>query len=353
MRRLTILLIAVASFPACAAEIPEDVTRFGKTYCLGCHGAKSQKSDFRIDTLPWQLTASKPRENWELIREYVAQGDMPPKKARKHPSAADRKKFVATLDAAFKQADRDAGVGGTSVRRLNRIEYLNTVRDLFGFRMIKLPASFPEDSTNAEFDTMPAGLFLSPAVMEGYHDVATSIADRFAPLPGSTQYRSSLTTATIGGDATRRWFGPKKEFLKFTGFNHSGWAGGLWDSLFVAPASGVYRVRLLANAQAAAGADGKPLRLSFYAFDPTEEQLPKRYRVDRAVLIAEFEVPPGKPAWVECDVPVEAGETFHIYCANRLSSESYPTGDLNRSEIGKELKRLLKLQPRQGTMLKS
>ena len=323
MRGLTILLIAVGTLPVSAAETPESVSAFVREYCIECHGAQSQKGDFRFDLLSWQLTESESREPWELVHTYVSQGEMPPKKASRHPSARNRERFLETLDAEFNRADRQARVGGTPVRRLNRIEYLNSVRDLFGIRMIKLPTSFPEDSTSTEFDTMPAGLFLAPAVMEGYHDVATSVADRFAPLPNPPTYRSTLVTETIGGDATRRWFGPKREFLKFTGFNHSGWVGGLWDSLFVAPASGVYRVRLLANAQAEAGADGKPLRLSFYAFDPTEEQLPKRYRLERATLVAEMDVPIGDAAWVECEVPVEAGETFHVYCANRFSPGEY------------------------------
>lgn len=339
-------LFGLMAFAVCvvgaSADPPKAVTMFAQKYCIACHNAKTQKGEFRIDSLEWQLAEIGPREQWEQVLEYVSEGEMPPKKAIRHPMEAERTAFVGILETAFEEADRTARPGGTPIRRLNRIEYLNTVRDLFGYRMIGLPASFPEDSTSAEFDTMPAGLFLSPAVMAGYHDVATTIADRFAPLPNSPAWHSSLDTKTIGGDATRRWFGPNKEFLKFTGFNHSGWVGGLWDSLFVAPASGVYRVRLLANAEADAGADGRPLRLSFYAFDPTEEQLPKRYRVERATLVAEVDVSVGKPTWVECDIPVEQGETFHVYCANRFAVGEYSTGDLNRSQVSKELNKLKK-----------
>ncbi|MEM9368400.1 MAG: DUF1587 domain-containing protein, partial [Planctomycetota bacterium] len=328
--------------PCLANEIPDSVTAFARAYCVECHGAKSQDGDLRLDALPWRLMESEPRERWELVRDYVAEGDMPPAEARKHPSDRRRREFLATLDAAFEAADRQASVGGTPIRRLNRNEYLNSVRDLFGMRMIKLPVSFPDDATHAEFDTMPSGLFLSPAVMESYHDMATEVADRFAPLPHPPSYRSSLVTDTIGGDSARRWFGPNNEFLKFTGFNHSGWVGGLWDSLLVAPASGVYRVSLLANAQAETGADGKPFRLSFHAFDPTEEQLPKRYRLERATRVAEVQVPSGDPYLAQCEVPIESGETFHVYCDNGFRVDDYPTGDLNRSEIGKLLKTLKK-----------
>lgn len=323
-----------------AMTTPESIEKFADRYCLSCHDAEKQKGDFRIDTLPWSLAESDSRDQWERVREYVSFGDMPPEDAKRHPSESEKKALLAELDTAFAQADVSAKPGGTPARRLNRNEYLNTIRGIFGIRMINLPLSFPEDAPSTEFDTMPEGLLLSPAVMEGYHDVATLIAERFAPLPNPPTYASSLDTATIGGDAGRRWFGPNDAYLKFTGYNHSGWVGALWDPLFVAPASGVYRVRLLANAQTELGADGKPFRLEFYTFDPTEEQLMKRYRLERATLVAEVEVPAGEPRWIECRVPVEEGETFHVYCANRLPPGSYPMGDLNRAEVSSALKEI-------------
>ncbi|MEM7014294.1 MAG: DUF1587 domain-containing protein [Verrucomicrobiota bacterium] len=338
IRRIGLFLVCGSAF----AETPETVARFAQEFCVECHGAEAQKGNFRIDDLTWDLTNADSRDTWDLVYDYVADGDMPTKKASKHPDTATKQAFLDALDSGFALAAEDAKVGGTPVRRLNRVELLNTVRDLFGIRMIKLPLSFPEDATNAEFDTMPEGLVLSPAVMEAYHETATDIADRFVPLGNPRTYSSDLTSATIGGDQTRRWFGPKNEYLKFTGFNHSGWVGALWDSMFVAPASGVYRVQLLANAQAETGADGKPLRLSFYAFDPKVEQLPKRFRLERATLVAEVDVPTGEPAWIQCDVPVEAGETFHIYCANRLPAAAYSVSDQNRSQVNKELNVLKK-----------
>ncbi len=326
-----------------AEATPEPILEFAERYCVSCHGVEKQKGDFRIDTLPWSLTETDPRDQWELAHEYLTFGDMPPEDAKRHPSDAEKETFLAHLDSAFAQADASARVGGTPARRLNRIEYLNTIRDIFGFRMINLPLSFPEDAPATEFDTMPEGLFLSPAVMEGYHDVATLIANRFVPLPNPPTYSSKLDVGTIGADPGRRWPGPNGESLRFTGFNQSGWVGALWDPLFVAPASGVYRVRLLVNAEAELGADGKPFRLDFYTLDPIEEQLVKRYRIERAARVATVEVPAGEPRWIECDVPVEEGETFHVYCDNRLLPGQYPTGDLNRAEIGKVLKEIKQL----------
>lgn len=291
-----------------------------------------------MDNLPWDLTDKHSREQWDLVYEYVELGDMPEEEAEKHPDADTLQSFLTQVKVAMKEADQQAPVGGTPLRRLNRNEYLNTVRDLFGIRMINLPASFPEDSSEAHFDTMPEGVFLSPAVMEAYHEVATMIADRMAPLPSSENYASHMTVGEIGGDAGRRWFSPDGDYLMFTGLNYSGWVGALWDPLFIAPESGVYRVHLLANAQAEIGKDGKPFRLSFHAFDPTEEQLPKRYIRHRASQVGRVEVPAGEPQWITAEVRMEAGETFHVYCDNRLGAQEYNEVAVNRAAVNVDIK---------------
>jgi hypothetical protein len=328
-----------------AAEAPKPISEFTRQFCTDCHGSKKQKGDFRIDTLPWNLTDSDSRRQWDLVREYVTDGDMPPKKAEQ-PAAKARQAFLNGVGDAYARADQSAKPGGTPLRRLNRVEYLNTIRDLFGIRMLNLPLSFPADATSAKFDTMPKGLFLSAAVMEGYHETAIDVANRLAPLPDQAQYRSDYDVLEIGGDEIRKWYGPpikklsgqfwkrqkEKDYLMFTGLGNSGWIGALWDPLFVAPASGVYRVRLLVNAQAETGADGKPLRLGFYAFDPKGKNLPKRYRRAWATQVADLEVPVLKPTWIECLVPIEEGEVFHTYLENRFAPGKYPDDQV---QIGK------------------
>lgn len=346
-RRRTPGLLAVVALLSCvaptfAADTPPSIVGFANDYCVKCHGSSVQKGDFRIDTLPWEFSETDTREKWELVFEYVSDSDMPPKKATRHPDADAKQLFLNRLKTVFAKADQSATPGGTPLRRLNRVEYLNTVRDLFGIRMIKLPPAFPADAANTEFDTMPEGLFLSPAVMDAYHETASSVADRFAPLPDPPVYQASYEVAEIGADGGRVWYGPKKQFVKFTGFNNSGWSGAVWDALFVAPASGVYRVRLLANAQASSGADGKPLRLGFYVFDPTSEDLPKRFRRDRATLVADFDVPEDESRWIDCDVPIEQGETFHVYCENRFPDGKFSMGALNRTRITQQVKRAKK-----------
>ena len=72
------------------SETPADVAAFTKTYCTECHNSEVQKGDFRIDTLPWNFSGTDVREQWELVFDYISDGDMPPKKAKHHPDAASK-----------------------------------------------------------------------------------------------------------------------------------------------------------------------------------------------------------------------------------------------------------------------
>ena len=64
--------------------------------------------------------------------------------------------------------------GRLTIRRLNRTEYKNTIRDLFGIQ-IETENFFPPDDTGCGFDTMGEVLSLSPILMEKYMEMAENI----------------------------------------------------------------------------------------------------------------------------------------------------------------------------------
>jgi hypothetical protein len=304
--------------------------QFIARYCFSCHGAEQTMNEFRIDTLGFNLEDSETLSSWKRVFEYVESGLMPPQDTAKSPHDPERAEFLSSLEAKLNRAGPQTGEAGTPLRRLNRIEYLNTLRDLFGFRQIELPNTFPEDSTNLDFDTMPAGLYLSPAHLSAYVDAATDVADRLLPLPNRPTIRSFRDTKKVANDGSNYWQRSKDPAaLGFTGVNISGHAGAYWDATFKAHLCGVYRVRLQVSAEAAQGADGRPLRLGFYAFDPSQYAVPPRaLRVDLP-KVREVEVTNRELEFVDCDVPLEQGETFHVYCENRFPIGCYPDRGVN------------------------
>ena len=328
MKRLGAALLVAASAALGADEFQAE---FLETYCIACHSGANAASNLRLDEAPGR----EDHEKWRRVRDYVARGVMPPKVTPKQPEAAERERFVEAIETA----------AGPRVRRLNRIEYLNTLRDLFQIREIRLPPTFPEETNDFDFDTTAEGMYVTPALLDAYLEVATDLADRMVPLPGMPQVRSVSTRENIGQDEARTRFWTREgddAGLYFSGLNLAGWSGGFWDTGFTAPASGVYRVSLTANAEAAKGADGKPLRLGFYALNVGDYDLPKRALRARLPLAGSLEVTNREPEVVHAEVRLEKGEKFHVYCDNRLTKQ-YPPALMREPGNTADLRQLLKV----------
>lgn len=90
-----------------------------------------------------------------------------------------------------------ASLGSLVVRRLSRVEYDNTVRDLLG-TSVKLPQDLADD-LGAEFDTVGSALSLSPKYVRGYEETARAIVDDlFAGDPARLNAVVSCDVASEG-----------------------------------------------------------------------------------------------------------------------------------------------------------
>lgn len=176
-----ILLVAAGD---CAAQSRQ----FLDQYCLSCHNERVKSGGLRLDA------AALPRveagvEFWEKVVRKVRTGVMPPP-GMPQPSAAERMALLAPLEASLDAGRVDPGRTET-LRRLNRTEYQNSVRDLLALD-VDASALLPADESGFGFDNVNVG-DLSPALLNRY----ISAAQRISRLAvGSTQ--SSLQSDTIG-----------------------------------------------------------------------------------------------------------------------------------------------------------
>jgi hypothetical protein len=131
-RLVAIVLLLGCSLPGLAvADNLADFRPFLKTYCIECHGAEKQKGDYRFDTLKTDLSDIETLETWQNILDQLNLGEMPPKKHRQ-PAKEEWAPLVERLTgilSAFYAEQRSTG-GRTVIRRLNRHELRNTLRDL-------------------------------------------------------------------------------------------------------------------------------------------------------------------------------------------------------------------------------
>src|SRR5205823_12369278 len=119
---------------------------------------------------------------WKLVMERLKAGEMPPAKAKAHPTPLTRGQVIGWIEAMRKyEAKRTAGdPGPVPARRLSNAEYDYTIRDLTGVDLHPT-REFPVDPANQEgFDNSGESLTISPTLMKKYVQAARGIADHAA-----------------------------------------------------------------------------------------------------------------------------------------------------------------------------
>lgn len=135
--------------------------------CVSCHGAEKQKGKFRVDDLSFTITNVESAERWQKVLNQMNSGEMPPED-EEQPSNEAKANFLDDLANVMVAARRSLGDqnGVITMRRLNRREYKNTLRELLGAEINV--AELPPDGGSGSFDTVGSNLFMSANQIEQY-----------------------------------------------------------------------------------------------------------------------------------------------------------------------------------------
>jgi hypothetical protein len=150
------------------------VQKFVTGHCTSCHNGAVKKAGLDLDALGAEGVAAHP-EVWEKVARKLAARQMPPA-GRPRPDERTFESFVAVLEAELDRgatARPDPGRTPT-LRRLNRTEYQNAVRDLLALD-VDAAALLPADEANHGFDSAPLG-DLSPTLLDRYLTAARKIS---------------------------------------------------------------------------------------------------------------------------------------------------------------------------------
>ena len=158
----------IASYGS-AGELPEITSAFVEKHCMECHDDATAKGDFRVDLLGLDLAEEANHEGWARVLERVQNGEMPPAKKKDRPEPAESDAALKAMRLAFhSQAKAEhAEAGRVRARRLNRLEYENTVRDLLGVHT-PLQGLLPEDDLADGFSNNTEALSISPVHIQQY-----------------------------------------------------------------------------------------------------------------------------------------------------------------------------------------
>ncbi len=190
-----------------ATSLGKDIVPFLARHCFSCHGGGKSKGDVTLDRYHDEQAVVKDRELWENVVKLVRTGEMPPKaKGRPRPEPSEVEVATRAIEDLLGRFDcngrRDDG--RVTIRRLNRVEYNNTIRDLVGVDF-RPAADFPNDDVGYGFDNIGDVLSLSPLLLEKYLAAAEAILDRAIvvsdpPRPSKERVGSLRPTRGAGGN---------------------------------------------------------------------------------------------------------------------------------------------------------
>jgi hypothetical protein len=192
MRGVLFLVVADLVCLRVRAE-PRDVFSFVQKNCSACHNASAKAGDLDLTALQSPDSFEKDRETWERVDEKLKLGQMPPAGVP-HPQTEATASVTHWLEGEFARQDSllKPQAGRVAARRLNRVEYNNTIRDLLGVD-IRPADNFPVDSAAFGFDNISDALILSPELLEQYmdaaeHSVRTALFGPPRIKPSATHY---------------------------------------------------------------------------------------------------------------------------------------------------------------------
>jgi mono/diheme cytochrome c family protein len=193
---------ASAPQPAPSVEGFEKVVKpFLADNCYACHGNKKQREGLNLESFQSAASLIDDRDRWDHVVLKLKAAEMPPED-EPQPAEEHRQAVATWIERELERIDRvtPPDPGRVTARRLNRTEYNNTIRDLFGVDL--RPADeFPQDDAGYGFDNIADVLSLSPVLMEKYVTAADRVA-RYA-LFGPPSLEPTLTRLRSEGRRVR------------------------------------------------------------------------------------------------------------------------------------------------------
>lgn len=222
----------------------EQATEIIADRCETCHNDYEMSGNWSVaDIHVSDIDQGRQQKLWEGILKSVAMGDMPPAD-KKQLTVKEKASFLAWLEGGLDHySDTNPNPGRATLRRLNRSEYANSVRDLLALE-IDITNSLPGDDSGYGFDNNADVLGVSTTLLERYLFVAGKL--------------SRLATGTAGESAgIEHYLVPKDGPVKNSGVPSfdlrmndnlplDSRGGGSFD--FYAPVTGEYEIGGFLNA---------------------------------------------------------------------------------------------------------
>ncbi len=205
-RKINLLpgLMLLAGFAPCfahadlAEKYESEILPIFENYCYDCHGDGLRKGELALDHYETIDSMVADRDMWRRVRDHIDFRLMPPPDEYA-PDDEERNKLISWIDDAIFPVDlENPDPGHVVLRRLNRPEYQNTIRDLLGVT-VNVQEILPQDDTGYGFDNISDVLTLSPLHLERYLEAARLALDEAVELGPQEPFETSIRGRDLEG----------------------------------------------------------------------------------------------------------------------------------------------------------
>ena len=199
--------------PVSAQDFQKDIVPFLHKHCYDCHDAELEKGHLNLEAFKDDTRFFRDQRVWREVVNQVTSGEMPPAKKKVRPTAAEIEGLQTAVHKLLARAISKAkpDPGEITMRRLNRLEFNNTIRDLC-FVDGNFSADFPADDTGYGFDNIGDVLTFSPVHLERFLAVGEQIAAKAMPTTPNELDGTGLAMIEMlpkgRRDSQQRYFDP-------------------------------------------------------------------------------------------------------------------------------------------------
>lgn len=225
-----------------AKEFQSSIKPLLENYCFDCHADGESKGNVAFDGFENDQALLNNHDLWLHVLKNLRAGLMPPEK-KSQPSAEEKERITKWIKhSVFATDSKNPDPGHVTIRRLNRVEYRNTIRDLIGVDF-DTDGSFPPDDTGHGFDNIGDVLTLPPMLLEKYVTAANQIIGEAVPnVPRVMREHHvngrEFSGGNIGADD------PGKRARRWGGLQLSYYSAAVVSNKFTADIAGKYQLTI-------------------------------------------------------------------------------------------------------------
>ena len=163
----------------------QQVAPFLAKHCYSCHGSEAAEADLSLERFQASANIQEEYALWQRVLRMLEEREMPPAD-QPQPDEEELHAVGLAVQAQLDSFDcsGEQRPGRVTIRRLNRAEYNNTIRDLVGVDF-QPAADFPSDDVGHGFDNIADVLSMSPILLEKYLAAAETIVDQAFENPAA------------------------------------------------------------------------------------------------------------------------------------------------------------------------